>query len=68
MVSKKNALGATSACLATIALALGAGVAQAGAGDPTFQACELTSGQFAGLETAQDHGAPIVIELFTKCI
>jgi hypothetical protein len=68
MVSKKNALGATTACLATIALSLGAGVAHADPGQPPTFCVTPFSPQLAGLQTAQTHGAPIILEFFCKTV
>ena len=62
MVSKKNALGATTACMATVALALGAGVAQADTGYPPTFCLSPFAPQFSGLQTAHTNGAPIIVE------
>ena len=66
MVSKKNALGATTACMATVALALGAGVAQADTGGPPTFCLGLGAPQLSGLQTAHAHGAPITVFEFCK--
>ena len=68
MVSKKHALGATTACLATIALSLGAGVAHADTGHPPTFCVTPFSPQLSGLQTAQTHGAPIILEIFCKAV
>jgi hypothetical protein len=67
MISKKHAVGTTTACLATVALSLGAGVAQAnpGGAPPTFCVTPF-SPQLAGLQTAQQNGAPIILTFFCK--